>query len=82
MKRANNSAAMEPHDLVSWRRHLGLKKTEAATALGIGVRTLNQYEDGQNHRGDPRPIPRHIALACSALAFGLPPYRHSHKEDA
>ena len=49
-----------------WRERLGLNRVEAATALGMGRNQPQRYEDGQE-------IPLYIALACAALAHGLPP---------
>ncbi len=65
---------MTPEDFHAWRKRMGFKKIEAARALGIGVRTLDYYEAGERSDGGASPIPRAIALACAALAFGLPPY--------
>lgn len=58
---------MEPETLISLRRRLGLSQTKMALALGLGRRTLGLYEAGKSE------IPKSVALACSALAFGLPP---------
>ena len=65
---------MTAADFHAWRQRMGLKKNEAARALGIGVRTLDYYEAGQRSEGGAAPIPQTVALACAALAFGLPPY--------
>lgn len=70
---------MTPEDFCAWRRRMGWKKNRAASELGIGVRTLDYYEAGARHDGQPVTIPRHIALACAALAFGLPPYRDGER---
>lgn len=50
----------------AWRARLGLSLAGASLALGCSKTTLVGYEKGGR-------IPRYIALACSALAFGLPP---------
>lgn len=49
----------------AWRASLGLSKAAAARALGLSRNSVQWYEDGS------RPIPRHVALACAALAHGL-----------
>ena len=53
--------------LIAWRERLGLNRVKAAKALGIARNTLAAYE------ADKREIPLYIALACAALAYGLPP---------
>jgi DNA-binding XRE family transcriptional regulator len=53
--------------LIELRRRLGMSQTKMAIALGVGRRTLGMYESGVSE------IPKSVALACSALAFGLPP---------
>jgi len=65
---------MSPEEFRQWRQRLGMKKTDAMAALGIARSTLDQYETGvrRDGRGSVE-IPRHIALACTAIAYGLPP---------
>jgi len=58
---------MSPKSLTAWRNRLGLNKSAAALALGLARNTLEAYERGRVR------IPLYIALACSALAHGLPP---------
>ena len=53
--------------LEAFRERLGLSRSQFAEALEIDRATLRRYEGGD------RPIPRHIALACAALAQGVPP---------
>ncbi len=48
---------------------LGYNKSEAASALGIARSTLDRYLAGDV------AIPKSIALACAAIAHGLPPIR-------
>jgi DNA-binding XRE family transcriptional regulator len=55
--------------LFSWRTRLGLNKSEAAQALGLSRNGYMAYENNQTR------IPLHIALACAAIAYGLPPIR-------
>lgn len=57
---------MTANDFLEWRKRLGFNRTEAAEALGLGRNQPQRYEEGQ-------PIPKYIALACAAIAFGLPP---------
>jgi len=69
-KQINNMQSwrkMKPETLTDFRKRLGLSQTKFAVQLGISRRTLGQYEKGLSD------IPIHIALACAALAFGLPP---------
>lgn len=44
-----------------------LSQRACAKALGIGTRTLSNYETGKTE------IPLYVALACAALAYGLRP---------
>lgn len=57
---------MTAQDFIDWRERLGFNRTDAAEALGLGRNQPQRYEEGQ-------PIPKYIALACAALAHGLPP---------
>lgn len=52
--------------LQAWRDRLKWSKAKAASELGIGRNTYARHEGAA-------VIPRHIALACSALAYGLKP---------
>ena len=65
---------MTKESLISWRKRLGWNKATAAFALGLSQNGYAAYEAG-HYREAPRPIPTHIALACSALAMGLPPHQ-------
>jgi predicted transcriptional regulator len=58
---------MKPASLTDWRKRLSLSQRAAAKSLGVGTRSLSDYETGKT------PIPRAVALACAAVAFGLPP---------
>ena len=54
--------------LIAWRARLGIRsRAEAARRLGLARNTYAAYEEGRT------PIPLYVALACAALAFGLPP---------
>jgi len=51
----------------AWRERLGFTKSKAAIVLGLSRNSVIAYETGA------KPIPLHVALACAALAHGLPP---------
>jgi transcriptional regulator with XRE-family HTH domain len=57
---------MTPVELHAWMDGLLWDKKTAAARLGIARSTLDRYLNGQ------KPIPRLVALACAALAYGLP----------
>lgn len=59
---------MTAEDFIAWRGVLGFNRAEASRRLGIAPNTVTAYERGQ-------PIPLYVALACAALAYGLPPWR-------
>lgn len=58
---------MTGDELSAWRGRLGLRKPAAARALGVGVRSLVRYEQGE------APIPLTVALAAAAVEKGLKP---------
>jgi transcriptional regulator with XRE-family HTH domain len=58
---------MKSDTLFAFRDRFGYSQAKMAAALGIGRRTYGQYERGESE------IPSTLALACAALAFGLPP---------
>ena len=66
---------MTPTDLTAWRQRLGLTKGQAAEALGVSYSMYRYYERGARHDGTPVYIPYTVALACAAVAYGLPPWR-------
>lgn len=74
-KERTRERAMAPTDLQSWRWRLGLTKTDAAEALGVSYSMYRYYEAGKREDGRAVEIPRTVALACAAIAFGLPPWR-------
>lgn len=59
-----------PSDFDSWLIHMGNGKRipdrKAAELLGMSPTTVRAY------RTETAPMPRSVALACSALACGLP----------
>lgn len=57
---------MKATSLTILRKRLGHSQRHMAELLGIGRRSLSNYES------DATPVPRVVALACAALAFGLP----------
>jgi hypothetical protein len=69
---------MTPADLTAWRTRMGWLKGEAAKALGLSLNGYGAYErgyvEGEPIAGTPllryrkpRPIPKHVELACEAL---------------
>ena len=58
---------MTADEFREWRLRLGLNRTQAAEALGLGRNQPQRYEEGSVD------IPRYIALACSAISHGIPP---------
>ena len=58
---------MTAASFVAWRERLRLNAKAAAEALGCSRTTIAAYEAGKVR------IPRYIALACAAVAHGLPP---------
>lgn len=64
---------MTPSDLSAWRAHMLLSQREAAAALGISLPTYQRLERGAEWSdGAAVHIDRRTALACAALAAGLP----------
>jgi transcriptional regulator with XRE-family HTH domain len=60
---------MTPASLTAWMARLRLNKSEAASALGIARSTLDRYLSGET------AIPPVVALACAAIAHGVPPIK-------
>jgi transcriptional regulator with XRE-family HTH domain len=56
-----------PADLRLWIDTRNVSDREAARQLGCSRNTLRKWLRQE-------PIPLYIGLACSALAFGLPPW--------
>jgi transcriptional regulator with XRE-family HTH domain len=58
---------MTGKELTEFRKRMGWSKAEAARMLGTGRNQIANYET--------MPVlPRTLALACAAVAHGLPPY--------
>jgi transcriptional regulator with XRE-family HTH domain len=57
---------MTSASMLALRERLKLTRMDLAKKLGISRNTLALYEAGRAE------IPRTVALACAALAFGLP----------
>lgn len=56
----------------AWRKRLSFSRKRAAEALGLSESQLADYEAGIKRGTDrPAPIPKHVALACAAVALGL-----------
>lgn len=61
---------MTPEILIAWRQRLGIRsRAEAARRLGLSRNAYTGYEEGRTK------IPRYIALACAAIAHGVPPIK-------
>lgn len=58
---------MTPETFRAWRKRLGLRQRQAAEALGVTREQVSRYERGVH------PISRTVALACAAVAMGIPP---------
>jgi hypothetical protein len=59
---------MTADDFNAWLAHMKLNDAQATRALGLGSRnTLVKYK--------AEGAPGYIALACAALAYGLPAWR-------
>lgn len=70
---------MTPEQFRAWRKAQGFTLENAAEALGLARATLQLYERGRRFETDDQgdaaevEIPRHVALACAAIAAGLKP---------
>lgn len=79
MKERAMNASMTPEQFRAWRNTQGFTLETAAEALGLGRATLQLYERGRRFETDEQgdaaevEIPRHVALACAAIAAGLKP---------
>jgi transcriptional regulator with XRE-family HTH domain len=67
---------MTGQELRVWRKTMGWTQQQAGDALGIGSKTIENYEAGERRvKGEmvPHEIPRYIALACAALFHRIEP---------
>jgi DNA-binding XRE family transcriptional regulator len=60
---------MTPAALTAWRARLHLNQTKAAKILSCSRNSIANWEAGKTE------IPLYIALACAAIAQGIPPIR-------
>lgn len=58
-----------PQSLTAWMERLHFNKVEACKELGIARTTLDRYLSGET------AIPHVVALACAAIAQGVPPIK-------
>lgn len=59
---------MKAADLQRFINERHLTRKELGAALEISQDRLRRFLSGV------QPIPRHISLACAAMAYGLPPW--------
>lgn len=59
---------MTPADLKAWQQAMGYTYETAAEALGISRSGFQKLLSGAN------PIDKRTALACAAIAAGVPPW--------
>lgn len=60
---------MTPADLSAWIAHMGWSDRKCARELGCSQNSIKAWRRNG--------APRYIALACAALAFGLPEWRQA-----
>lgn len=65
---------MNSQDFRDWLKASGLKQTQAAEALGMSIKAVNQYATGKRPDGREVVYPRSVALACSAVYHRLKPW--------
>jgi len=61
---------MNLKEFKKWRKANGLSQTNAASKLGLKLRTIQYYENGFR-KGKPVQIPKAISLACFAISCGI-----------
>ncbi len=66
---------MTPSDIKAWREAMQYTHRQAAEALGVQLVSYQRMERGADFAsGKPVSIDLRTALACAALAAGLPPW--------
>ena len=66
---------MTPSDIKAWREAMRYTHRQAAEALGVQLVSYQRMERGADFAsGKPVSIDLRTALACAALAAGLPPW--------
>jgi transcriptional regulator with XRE-family HTH domain len=60
---------MTGDDLRDWIKSRNISDREAARQLGCSPNGLRRWLRGTT------PVPLYVALACAAIAYGLPPWR-------
>ena len=58
---------MIPEQFTAWMKRLGYNQVRAAEAIGTTRQSVAKMSRGE------MPVSRTVALACSAIAYGLPP---------
>lgn len=67
---------MTPSDIKAWREAMHYTHRQAAEALGVQLVSYQRMERGADFAsGKPVSIDLRTALACAALAAGLPPWK-------
>lgn len=66
--------AMTETSFSRWRKKTGMTQTEAASALGVGLTTIKQYEAG-HHLGTGKEMapPKPVRKLMTAIANGIRP---------
>lgn len=62
-------------EFAAWRAKHFRSINACSTALGIDREAVAALEAGKTRKGNPYPVPPHIALACAAWTIGLREYR-------
>lgn len=60
---------MTAASLKAWRERMNFTQKKAADEIGCSVRSITNWEGGV------ADVPRYIALACAAIAQGVPPIK-------
>jgi transcriptional regulator with XRE-family HTH domain len=61
---------MTSEDFTTWRKAMGLKRSETAALLGLKKRAIRDFEKGQT-KNRRVVIPKTVELACYALSRGV-----------